>query len=172
MGLYALNWAFEQSIPNATGKAVLLAIAKHANDSGSCYPGTRRIARLAGCNEKTVRIWLQKLSDMQLLLRAARKRSDGQRTTDLLTLPLPPKSTANGQLSTRPEGIEGQDMGVIARAELKRNNESRRAQSGNVVELYAGSKSREPRGASDDEMQLAIARRMSNLGDTDDPENN
>ena len=109
---------------------------------------------------------------MQLLLRAPRKRSDGQRTSDLLTLPLPPKTIAGGQSSIQPAGIEGPRMDVNARAELMENNESRRAQSGNVVELRAGSRTRGLSGAPDGEVQLVIARRMSKLVDNDDTDNN
>lgn len=58
-------------------KAVLHALADHADENGVCWPSIDRIARWAGCNEKTARKALQRVVDMGAVERRARAgRSD------------------------------------------------------------------------------------------------
>ena len=58
-------------------KAVLHALADHADESGRCWPSIDRIARWAGCNEKTARKALQRVVDMGAVERQPRAgRSD------------------------------------------------------------------------------------------------
>jgi DNA-binding transcriptional regulator YhcF (GntR family) len=54
MSVKALTWAFEQPLAG-NEKVVLLALADHADENGSCWPSIRRIAEKAFIAERTVR---------------------------------------------------------------------------------------------------------------------
>lgn len=68
MSIEALNWVFELPIRNMRAKAILLALANHADkDDASCYPSLKRIGRSAGCSEQTVRRTLKDLERWKLV---------------------------------------------------------------------------------------------------------
>jgi hypothetical protein len=152
MGRWALDWAFEQQVAGATAKAVLLVIAKHANNDGVCFPSCKTIAALACCNEKTVRRLLAKLEAKKLLLRKRRWRTDGRRTTDLLVLPIPRREASKGQQGPEPADIEARLAGRHVRAESGQLKHGlRKALSDRNVVPFPG--------ASSPSMLGAIARR-------------
>ena len=62
----ALRWAF--SLP-MTGpkKAVLLALAEHADESGACWPSVARLMLFSGIQERTVRLALRDLEQVGII---------------------------------------------------------------------------------------------------------
>lgn len=54
MSVKALSWAFDQPLAG-NEKVVLLALADHADENGSCWPSMRRLAEKACIAERTVR---------------------------------------------------------------------------------------------------------------------
>lgn len=72
MSVRALTWSFNLLLPDMAAKAVLNALADHADETGQCWPSTARMARFAGCEEKTVRRALVRLVGMGLVEREAR----------------------------------------------------------------------------------------------------
>ena len=81
MSVQAMTWAWEQELPMGP-KAVLVAIANHADGEGLCYPGQARLARMVGCNERSIRNFVRVLEDAGLIERVQRRRKDGSRTSD------------------------------------------------------------------------------------------
>ena len=81
MSVQAMTWAWKQQLPMGP-KAVLLAIANHADGEGVCYPGQARIADMVGCNDRSVRKFVKHLEDAGLIERRQRRRPDGSRTSD------------------------------------------------------------------------------------------
>jgi len=67
MSVKALTWAFEQPLAG-NEKVVLLALADHADENGSCWPSMRRIAEKACIAERTVRRILIVLEEGGFLL--------------------------------------------------------------------------------------------------------
>ena len=54
MSMAALDWAFECEV-RGPGKAVLIVLANHANESDECWPSHERIARHSGFSLRAVR---------------------------------------------------------------------------------------------------------------------
>ena len=61
MSLEGIIWAFEQDIPKASSKFVLVALGNYANPQGHAYPSNRTICRITSLHEDTVRLALADL---------------------------------------------------------------------------------------------------------------
>ena len=55
INLHAIKWAYDQEGLPVTAKAVLMALAMHANERGYTWPGVERIASAWGMDRETVR---------------------------------------------------------------------------------------------------------------------
>jgi hypothetical protein len=76
-----------QDAGNAQAQLILQAIARHADwDTGSCYPSQTALARMAKCNERTIRRYLSKLESDGLIVREERRKDNGAQMSDLITL--------------------------------------------------------------------------------------
>lgn len=103
MGVKAISWAFEQPLAG-NEKTVLLALADHARDDGTCWPGFALVAQKAYVSEKTVQRIIRKLEEGGYLERVRRQDPDGGRRPDLIRLSM----GANGQGDRLPkETLEG-----------------------------------------------------------------
>lgn len=100
-----MSWAWEQKCPNIGTKAVLVALANFANESGYCYPGQETLAAMVSGASRTVRSHLAALESAGLIRRQARHDSKGHRTSDAVWLlmsnrqELPPGGGAYRQVS-------------------------------------------------------------------------
>lgn len=83
-----MTWAIKQKAGNVTGKAILLMLANYANAEGECFPSHETIASDCECNRRSVLRWLGIFEAMGLIKREQRRRSDGTRTSDFITLNL------------------------------------------------------------------------------------
>jgi hypothetical protein len=81
VSVQAITWAYQQDLPMGA-KAVLVALANHADGDGVCYPGQVRLADMVGCSERALRRYLQALEGADLIERTPRRRRDGSRTSD------------------------------------------------------------------------------------------
>jgi hypothetical protein len=78
MSLLALNWAEKQKVGSSSAKAVLLVLAKYANDEGFCWPSQETIAKATELSADTVQRWSAHLEKIRLLRRERRKSSGGR----------------------------------------------------------------------------------------------
>lgn len=85
MSVQAMTWAWKQQLPMGP-KAVLVALANHADGDGVCYPGQVRLAEMVGCNDRSVRKFVKHLEAEGLIERTQRRRADGSRTSDAYRL--------------------------------------------------------------------------------------
>jgi DNA-binding transcriptional MocR family regulator len=76
MSLQALNWAESQLVGSASGKALLLVLAKYANPSGSCWPSQETLAAATELSLDTVQRQTACLEKNGLIRRARRKPGD------------------------------------------------------------------------------------------------
>lgn len=60
----ALRRAFHVPMRDPTAKAVLVALAEHANEQWTCWPSVRRLCLFTGLAERTVRYALRRLVSM------------------------------------------------------------------------------------------------------------
>ena len=72
MSVRALTWSFDLLLPDMAAKGVLNGLANHADEGGRCWPSVARLARVAGCDEKTARRALVRLVDLGLVKREPR----------------------------------------------------------------------------------------------------
>lgn len=82
MSLLALRWAMPIKVGSPGTKAVLVALAHHAKDSGECFPSQKLLAEETELTVRTIRTALQRLEEMGLLTRKRHTRPDGTRGTD------------------------------------------------------------------------------------------
>ena len=170
MGFHALKWAFNVKAGGPADKAVLLVLAKHANDLGICYPGARTISVLACCSEKTVLRALRRLEQRGLILRRTRYRQDGTRSTDLVMLSVPPKST--GQSGLEPPDSQSYASGHGVRAESETDNRDFEVAGDNVVRIgFPGARRPKSRRAARSSSLIdAIDRRIASEASDDTTE--
>lgn len=81
------TWVYQQDIRGAGRKFVLIALADIADDRGYAFPGQKRLTRMTGQSERSVREHLEWLEENGYLRREQRRRSDGTRTSDAYYLP-------------------------------------------------------------------------------------
>lgn len=92
-----MTWAFAQKV-GGNEKLVLLALADHADEEWSCYPGMETLAAKASVSVRTVQNVLARLEEAGYLTRERRhSQNTGYRTSNRYTL-----LTANPAL--RPNG--------------------------------------------------------------------
>lgn len=83
----ALRWAFQLEMRDPSAKAVLIALADHANEQWTCWPSVARLCRFTSLSERTVRRALRRLTADGLISLAERP---GQ--SWMVTLTAPPRS--------------------------------------------------------------------------------
>lgn len=86
MSVQALTCAFAVRGLSASEKLLLLALANYANEKMACWPSQERLAADTELSERTIWAGLKSLEAKRLLSRQGRKRPDGTRSTDVITL--------------------------------------------------------------------------------------
>lgn len=84
----ATTWAYRQEIASSGAKFVLVALADFADESGSCYPGQKRLAEMTGQSVSSVGRHLKALEKAGLVSRQRRSSDGGFRTSDRYVLPV------------------------------------------------------------------------------------
>ncbi len=82
----ALTWAKDQKAGGLGPKAVLRALADHANEDHQTWISRAELAADLECDVKTVARGLDELEARGLILREARIRDDGSRASNMITL--------------------------------------------------------------------------------------
>lgn len=72
----------------ASEKLLLLALANYADENMRCFPSQGRLAEDACLTPRTIRSTLLALEQRGIISREQRKRADGSRTSDIITLHL------------------------------------------------------------------------------------
>ena len=80
-------WAWHWPLP-PTQKLVLIALAWHSDDGGTCWPSQARLARLSGFSERSVRRAARDLEQQNLIRRHRRTTDAGALTSHLYVLQL------------------------------------------------------------------------------------
>jgi hypothetical protein len=86
MSVQALTCAFAVRGLSPSEKLVLLALANYANEHMQCWPSQERLSADTELSERSIWGALKALESRSLLSRVARRRSDGTRSTDIMTL--------------------------------------------------------------------------------------
>lgn len=86
MSVQALTCAFAVRGVSASEKLLLLALANYADPNMRCFPSHRTLSDDTGLSERTILSILKSLEAQKLVSRQERRRPDGSRSTDLITL--------------------------------------------------------------------------------------
>lgn len=86
MSVQALSCAMVVRGVSASEKLLLLVLANYADEHMTCWPSHKRMAADTCLTERTILSLLKGLEAKRLISRRERKRGDGSRTTDAITL--------------------------------------------------------------------------------------
>jgi hypothetical protein len=86
VSVQALSAVFSLEIESPTVKLVLLGLANYCDQKGRCWPSQKEIACLTSLSERAVRDALGVLEAQGYIGRELRRRQDGSRSTDIITL--------------------------------------------------------------------------------------
>ena len=81
MSVHALAWVFDlpAAAASPTERLLLLALADHANRDGEdIFPTNKRLQRMTGLSERTIRKTLRSLEEKRLLLQAGTWHPEGR----------------------------------------------------------------------------------------------
>lgn len=113
MSIQAITAAFALEGVGPSEKLLLLALANYADEHGRSYPSQKRLAGDTGLSERTIRRLLAEMADAGLLARKERTRSDGSRSSDIITLTLPTQMSGGADMvsgGVGPQCPGGADM--------------------------------------------------------------
>jgi hypothetical protein len=85
MSIRYMTLAFHARVGNPLTKLILVKLADHADDDGTCWPSIRRIAHDAECDERTVRRHIRNLEAAGFLV-VERRTHDGVNLPSLYRL--------------------------------------------------------------------------------------
>jgi hypothetical protein len=86
MSVQALSCAMAIRGVSASEKLLLLVLANFADEGMACWPSHKRLADDTGLSQRSVLSLLKALEEKRFITRAERKRPDGSRTSDKITL--------------------------------------------------------------------------------------
>lgn len=117
MSVQALAAVFALEIESPTVKLVLLALANHTDADFRCWPSQKTLASLTSLSERAIRNALEVLSERGLIERKERRRPDGSRASDIITLKFlqPAPAAGSDQQPARRAGGGAPDAGGGAR---------------------------------------------------------
>lgn len=95
MSVQAITAAFAVQGVSPSEKLVLLALANFADGDNRCWPSQARLAHDTGLTDRQIRRVFVSLIEAGLMNKAHRRRADGYRASDMITLTISPdkKST-------------------------------------------------------------------------------
>lgn len=110
MSVAACNWAVKQRAGGAGPKAVLLALAHHADTDGVCYPSQSVLAEEMEMDERTVRRHVAHLESAGIIERIRRTRKNGSRKSDAYRLNLHRVADARTDLPDNLTGSQADNL--------------------------------------------------------------
>ena len=87
MAFEIVDAVFDLPLADPHAKLVLLALARHADKQGRCYPSAKRLAELTGITDRTIYKKLNVLEGLGLIERKRRVK-DGKKTSNTYNLDL------------------------------------------------------------------------------------
>jgi len=131
MSLQAITAALALRGFSSSEKLLLIAWANYADENGKCYPSQKRLAEDTGLSDRQIRTIAASLAERGLIHRLERRRPDGSRSTDLVTLVCLQQAevTSGGVRKSLPGGAEvtsGQNLSLEPSKALKEPKEPSR----------------------------------------------
>lgn len=108
MSWQATEWARGQVCGKAAGKCLLYAIANYADEHGRCWPSQARLAADTEMDVRSVRRWIDKFSDLNIVAVVPRRGPKGHRASDEIRLRMGDSEGEETQ-ATLPDKLTGRD---------------------------------------------------------------
>lgn len=86
MSFELVEWAFDQKVDDSAAKLTLLAIARHADSDGKCWPSVKRISDITGLSASTIKRKLKVLEALGLVKHQRRKGDNGRNSSNIYTV--------------------------------------------------------------------------------------
>jgi hypothetical protein len=110
MSYKAYDWVWTHEFGSSTAKLVMMALAKHADENGKCWPKVRTLAGFCGISSRTVQRQLKEFERAGLLTIQKKYRVDGGQAENTYFIALPStkalaptdKAVTGGMTSTTP----------------------------------------------------------------------
>lgn len=135
MSFQACNWASEQRVGDPVLKLLLLTLANYAGPNGEAsWYSQAKMSYDTEIPDRSLRRYLQKLVEMELISVEPRTNADGTKTTSLITVLMRPAANLAGGYSTdhrpNPGVTTGQNGGApsankVAGQESPKNNQEK-----------------------------------------------
>lgn len=85
----AYDWVWTHKFGSPTAKLVMMAVAKHADEKGVCWPRVRTLAEFCGISSRTVQRHLKEFERAGLITIQKKYRADGGQTANVYCIGLP-----------------------------------------------------------------------------------
>lgn len=108
MSVQAITAAIAIQGVSPTEKLLLIALANYADKDGRCFPSQKTLAEDTCLSDRSIRTILTDLVERGLLDRQERRRADGSRATDLITLRLDQPEASSGGAEVVSGGVRKQ----------------------------------------------------------------
>lgn len=89
MSYKAYDWVWTHTFGSPTAKLVMMAVAKHADEKGMCWPRVRTLAEFCGISSRTVQRQLKEFERAGLITIQKKYRGDGGQTANVYCIALP-----------------------------------------------------------------------------------
>lgn len=89
MSYKAYDWVWTHKFGSPTAKLVMMAVAKHADEKGVCWPKVRTLAEFCGISARTVQRQLKEFEQAGLITIQKKYRADGGQTANVYCIALP-----------------------------------------------------------------------------------
>ena len=90
MSYQAVDWALGLEGISSTSKAVLVAVCRHADTEGVCWPSLEHIARVSGFKRRTVTKHLKILAGTGHITRIRRRKADASHDSSITKINMKP----------------------------------------------------------------------------------
>lgn len=84
----AYDWVWTHKFGSPTAKLVMMAVAKHADEKGICWPRVRTLAEFCGISSRTVQRHLKEFERAGLITIQKKYRADGGQTANVYCIAL------------------------------------------------------------------------------------
>ncbi len=134
MSLQAITAALAYRGLSPSEKLILIGWANYADEAFRCYPSQRRLSEDTGLSDRQIRRLALSLEERGLIQREERRRADGSRSSDLITLVCLQADTMSGGVRTPCPGgadtMSGQNLSLNHSGSKEPSSNSSRAKKG------------------------------------------
>jgi hypothetical protein len=117
----AITWAFQQPVPHASAKFVLVAMANHADADMRCWPSSTHLCSQTAQDRKTVQTNLQRLRDWGYIVDTGERRG-ATKQVPVYQLKQPENGPVKGSTRLPKDDVNTTENGLVLGKDLSTNS--------------------------------------------------